>query len=409
MNSTRIRPYTTNQKLGYRIVVVLACAAGFAMQAVGTLYVADIFCALTFIGVALGRLERQVVPERFYALGIGLCVLAFTYFALDLYNNVPVFDYTRALARNLLFSMGFTSWIFIIFRWGIRGFTVLSTICMLSPGLLVFWGLTVNPSVAAGDFIALFKFNGGMGAILLVALFLRRNLLAFFVAMAVATLTMTYVIDFRSGAAFIAGGISMVAVSKYLKTWAAGRVAVLLALGMVCIGFGMKNLMMDERYFEQAVVERRAESNRQRAEVALFSIDELLQRPLVGYGSWQNMARYVDVDNTEAVSMVHSMFLQYGYEYGICGILYPAIMMVVLLMAIPAVIEFIRSQDWGVSFVVCFMLLSQGWNLVMGGLAGYGRIVTSAGFALSAFFAFRRLWDRQGYFRIMLGNEQRSR
>ena len=46
-----------------------------------------------------------------------------------------------------------------------------------------------------------------------------------------------------------------------------------------------------------------------------------LARPAVGFGSWQHARNYINSYITEAVG-VHSIVLQFAYEYGIYGLLF---------------------------------------------------------------------------------------
>lgn len=363
-------------------VVAGAALAGLSTQTVGLMYLGDLFMVV----LAFRYIRDYYVDSRAGGRDAAICVIlilcAGAYLALDLANNIDASDYMRGFARNALFATGIMAWLWVFRRVGLERALLVTAICSLAPAIWIMAGISSDASGRDTSMTNFFKYYGGLNLVLVVAYLLRNRLVLCICSVVAFAGVQAFVVDSRAGAGvLIMCAILAVGCAIWRKM---PPYRLILIIGTIGVGILLlaPNVMLDPKYFEEQTIERREDSNRQRMDMVDFALQEIALRPLVGYGSWQSAARYVDIKYVNMNVAVHSMLLQYQYEYGVLGLIYPVAILLASLIALPAAVVFAQQSAFGAGFIMFSLISGQILNVALGGLSGYGRISISAVVAL---------------------------
>lgn len=395
MPSTEVRKMTQRAQFNARdrgrvsvgrnfwLAVSLSVVSGVSAATFGIIYAFD-FIAIALTIVSLGEyLKGRRVHLPYLVTGAALIVVAFVYAVFDRINGIAGVDMARGLARNAILGLSVIAWGWIFSSYSLGRSLLLLSISFGSPAIAIALDIGVSPMLAASGTVAFFKYHGGVGFLLAGILLLRSSLLACLLYSCASALVLLVVADYRSGALLFIGAAAAVGFLRILSripNWA----LVVGGLVLVVPGyFQTKQVLLDEQLFETHIVERRLASDEQRSDMIKFAWMEFLEQPLVGYGSWQNAARYGGANQSGQYISVHSMILLYLYEYGILGGFVPALVVITILLAMPAAFAQGRRGVPGVAVIIVYMLAVQSVNVVAGGLNGYARNTVGAVIALA--------------------------
>jgi len=380
MVSTNIQSNIAGQSaIRYR-VLLLGAVSGFSLQLAGaTVFVADLLVPVLLLMSFAAR------PDNRLTEGMALCTLIGGVFVAlfilgDLVNKIGVLDLMRGGFRNVIFICYILAAMRLSFLLGpifaYQLFAVMSgsySLCMyfgFGPSSLIIWnGLSDH-----------LKFHGLLQFIVIGLLtILGRRVFLASIALCGLGFWVLQVADYRLGAVLCVAPIALWITRQIKKarlpSWAM-NIAMLLSI--VTVALFANDYFVTEEHSDQSRIERREMSNRIRAEMIEYSFNQFIDKPILGHGSWTHVKGFSSSYDSNIISGVHNMGLQYANEYGSVGLAF------IGLVTIIAIVGFYRWLEWWVkkpSGTDCNDLIAGfGWSflfaqIAFGGLLGYGRIV----------------------------------
>jgi O-antigen ligase len=143
---------------------------------------------------------------------------------------------------------------------------------------------------------------------------------------------------------------------------------------------------------------RREDSDDERLQMAYDAVDHIKERPLTGYGSWQQVMLFQSsLNNNDALDGVHSIPLQLGFEYGITGLILSGLFLIGLVSVSTGFAYYVdRTRTIAPEFVPSCMLwlITSTGSYFFGALMGLGRISVGFEMALVAWMGTQLLMTR---------------
>lgn len=385
------------------VVLFFSLFSGFSASTVGTAFFGDLFCVLAF-PFALTKVWTSQRSARQRAFVLFLTAAPLCFLALDVLNGAPTDNLIKGFGRNLVFCWSAIGIYAVALRYGLNGALAVLVCSFLSytgAVALGFGDQTLLNNYGIGAYL---KFHNLIYVALLVYLLFEVSFVFGTIATVVTALAVLVFGDFRSGTIFVITPLLSLPIVSLAKRFPAKLVVIatfLIAAVFIPILF---TFYIDPRYFEQEVIDRRETSNAARQEMIDFALAEIQARPWLGYGSWSNAERFVSQYTKEIIS-VHSAVLQYMYEYGVFGGVFMLIMAALAFVSFEKIISAYSSMGkirmWSYSALI-FIWLQFSFNVAMGGVLGYTRIVAGVSAGV-LWFVLRLTAERLEHLAIAIG------
>jgi O-antigen ligase len=376
------------------IAAALCLLGGASVSFVGQLYIADILmlcvAGIAFLSGGIHVLWRRSCARLIYFLLI--CIVGFTF--TDFMNHIPYSDLMRGGARNLVLVATVFAGGYAYATYGRDRAFLLFSILLGSQVLWIMLGVTSIFEQYDWDWMILIKFTGLIFTLGIPFYFLGRNPVFPAVILLAVAATCALVLDYRTGAVVqvsVVLAYLMRPVFRRINRWLL-TVLALLSAGIILWGANQFFLRYD--LFASEVIQRRMESNAEREALAAVGWNMIKSSPVIGYGSWQFSNVFGDLENRAGEFGVHSMFLQFGLEYGALGVAFSVLYAIVVFAWFVMILRMPKTAGdagmWMFSFFLSVFALS---NCFFGGVNNYTRIFAGGvlAFAISDLFFRKRI------------------
>jgi hypothetical protein len=357
-------------------VVLFGLSFGWSFSFVGVLYFGDlvIFCVLLFSFFKVVQGQVRFHREVLFFLSLPAVGLVW-----DLFNYVPLDDTFRGLARNGIFGASVVVGAFFMLKIGFSTLWYLYVSVCIS---LVVWSVAYDPYIVS-NLTSLLKYYGGSYSFIFVQTVIKRVPILQIIMAFLISVTCFLFLDSRGGA-LIWGtiGLSVIGILTIGK-FILRRYLLLhvIAVTTMILGLGIIN------YSKYLNIElRRSESSRLRWDMAYDALLGFLDSPWLGNGSWQHARVYVDINDPNLETGVHSYILQLAYEYGLFGLFFGFFALFVLFRNFKEVLRmFVNGRlSQANLFMLTYLYIFLVYGIINSPFAGYSRIIIGMGIGILA-------------------------
>ncbi len=341
---------------------------------VGVLYLGDIIILIityfSLIKIFHGKLNLH--PEALVCLSLPVVGIVW-----DLFNNVPLHDMFRGLARNLIFASSIVTGAICLLKFGFTKLWYMYVSVCIS---LLTWSIAYDPYVTT-NLVILTKYYGGSHAFIALQTIFKKLPLLQIVVVCLSSAVCLLFLDWRGGALiWAATGLSVMGISI------AGKLVLRRYILFHVIGIASLLLVFDILSYSNhpIITLRRGESARLRLDMTYHAWDGFMESPWLGNGSWNHARVYIDKNDPYLETGVHSYVFQLAYEYGIYGLVLGLLILYLLFKNFKSVLGMYVAGSLPFSnlFMLTYLYIYLVYGIVNSPFAGFSRIVIGMGIGI---------------------------